>query len=152
MKMNKLWVLLVLVVILCFCGCSAGIYELNNSPETIAKIELYSNASEPGTYAHQENVTFIRQLEEDEIASFVQEICNLEMIMTHPPAYGYGSYIAVITYSNGDMDILSNHAIEYVPAGEQPGQVSGDTFPGDSFEVVFLKYADINKAKDGSLS
>ena len=146
MKINKLWIVLVLVVILCFCGCSAGIYELTNSPETITKIELYSNASEPGTYAHQENITFIRQLEELEIDSFVQEISGLEMIMTHPPARGYGSYIAVITYSNGDMDILSNHAIEYVPVGEQPGQVSGDTFPGDSFDVIFLKYA---KTKTG---
>ena len=149
MKRNTIIILLVLAVILCFCGCSDGIYELTHSAETITKIELYSNTAEPGTYAHQENITFIRQLEEDEIASFVQEICGLEMIMTNPPAYGYGCYISVISYSNGDMDILSNFAIEYVPSGGQPGQVSGSTFPDDSFDAVFLKYAE--KTGDGSL-
>lgn len=134
---------LLALLTLLLCGCSAGIYELSNSPEMIVKIELYSNSSEPGTYTRQENITFIRQLDEDEIDRFVQEISALEMIMTNPPAYGLGRYIAVIMYSNGDVDIVSDHVIEYVPAGKQPGQVSGHTFSGDAFENVFQKYADL---------
>ena len=134
---------LLALLTLLLCGCSAGIYELSNSPEMIVKIELYSNSSEPGTYTRQENITFIRQLDEDEIDRFVQEISALEMIMTNPPARSYGRYIAAITYSNGDVDIVSDHVIEYVPAGKQPGQVSGHTFSGDAFENVFQKYADL---------
>ena len=144
MRITRLCAIIGLFVSLCFCGCSAGIYDLSHSPEMIVKIELYSNSSEPGTYTRQENITFIRQLDEDEITLFVQEICALEMIMANPPSYGFGCYIAAITYSNGDVDIISDRVIEYVPAGEQPGQVSGHTFSGDAFDVIFLKYADIN--------
>ena len=140
--MKRICIAIVLLICLCFCGCSAGIYELSHSSEMIVKIELYSNSSEPGTYTRQENMTFIRQLDEDEVDRFVQEICALEMIMTNPPAYGFGRNIAAITYSNGDVDIVSDHVIEYVPAGKQPGQVSGHTFSGDAFENTFQKDAD----------
>ena len=142
MKRNRLWFLLVLVVILCFSGCSRGPYELTNSPESIATIQLCKSKGEPGTYTYPEQVVVIRQLEEDEIDAFIQDICQLEMHLTNPPAYGFGTNIVVITYSDGGMDILSDHAVVYVPAGEESGQISGRTFSKEPFHAVFSKYAD----------
>lgn len=142
MKRNRLWIVMVLVAILCFCGCSEDPYELSNSPENIATIQLCRSKGEPGAHTYPQDVTVVRQLEEDEIGAFVQGICQLEMHSTNPPAYGYGTNIVVITYSDGSMDILSDHAVEYVPAGEKPSQVSGSAFSTEPFNAIFPKYAE----------
>lgn len=147
MQVKKMCVVLGLFICLCFCGCSSGeIYELSRSPEMIVKIELYYNSSERGTYTAQENVTFIKQLDEDEIDLFAKDVSALELEWVYPPVYGYGSYIAAITYSNGDVDVLSNYAIEYIPFGAQPGEISGDIFSGNTFDTIFLKYADLQSS------
>ena len=142
MKMKKLWFVIVLFMVLCFSGCSRGPYELTNSPESIATIQLCKSKGEPGVRTYPEDVKVIRQLEEDEIDAFIQDICQLEMHLTNPPARGFGTNIVVITYSDGGMDILSDHAVVYAPAGEKPGQVSGRTFSKEPFNAVFSKYAD----------
>ena len=142
MKKNSLWVAVVLVVILLLSGCNKGQYELSQSPENIVTIQLCRSKGEPGAYTYPEQVKVIRQLEEDEFDAFVQDICQLELHSTTPPSYGYGTNIVVITYSDGSMDILSDHAVEYVLAGENNNQVCGLTFTRKEFNAVFSKYAD----------
>lgn len=147
MQVRKMCAVIGLFICLCFCGCSSReIFELSCSPEMIVKIELYYNLSERGTCTAQENITLIKQLDEDEINMFTEEVSALELEWVYPPVYGYGNYIAAITYSNGDVDVLSNYAIEYIPFGSQPGEISGDIFSGDTFDTIFLKYADLQSS------
>ena len=142
MKTKKLWLVIVLVMVLCFCGCNKGPYELSQSPENIVTIQLCRSKGEPGAYTYPEQVKVIRQLEEDEFDAFVQDICQLELHSTTPPSCGFGTNIVVITYSDGSMDILSDHAVEYVLAGEKNNQVCSRTFTRKEFDAVFSKYAD----------
>ena len=142
MKTKKLWLVIVLVMVLCFSGCNKGPYELSQSPENIVTIQLCRSKGEPGTYTYPEQVKVIRQLEEDEFDAFVQDICQLELHLTTPPSYGFGTNIVVITYSDGSMDIISNRALEYVMVGDRIGQTSTRCFTRKEFDAVFSKYAD----------
>ena len=85
----------------------------------------------------------MKTLVESEAVSFAAEIYQLETA-SGPAAllWGYGDYIAIIYYCNGDVEYLGTANIESVEKGTQATGYSRYCFrnQAEDFEVIFNKY------------
>ena len=147
MRKNILITIVSIVAVLCilFCGSiskSNSYYEFRNSTESIVSIELQYNYNELGLGTEQDNIHSIRMLTQDEIPVFMEEACKIPVKECYPPWWGWGCYIAKVTYSNGDVEVLGSHNIEYIPSRNTAFGTGVYTFAGDRFEEVFSKYID----------
>lgn len=117
-------------------------YEFPNPLEEIISIEFLINKNESGE-AEEDKLIFKKSLSEKEIARFMSEIYKLETRRCYPPMWGWGEYIAKVTYSNGDVEMLGSGNIEYVESG---ASATGDGpyafWEYGTFEEVFLRYSD----------
>lgn len=88
----------------------------------------------------------IRQLDDSEITAFMNEVYELPTKRDGtPPTWGYGPYIAKITYENGDVEMLGSYNIEFIPSGSTPTGIGDYIFPRGVFQDVFLKYAGLSE-------
>lgn len=145
MKQVRLLIILVLiwvVVVFLLPGRVSKAYEFAHPVEDIVSIDLLLNTNESGK-ADKALLIFQKSLDQNEIFSFMSEVYSLETRRCYPPLWGWGEYVAQVTYANGDVELLGSANIEFVP--------SGDCATGDSpysfwhygaFEAVFLEYLD----------
>jgi len=138
--------LLVLVICLSFlllgCNSAAEPYLFENRGKSIDCIELLFYP-----WIEDENEPFmefvlIRELSAEEIPVFMEELYALPSSFVYgSPLRNYGSYIARVSYENGDTEYFASRHIELVKAGEEPYAVGVYSFTGNSFDELFLEYA-----------
>ena len=141
MKQVRLLIIFVLiwvVVVFLLPGRVSKTYEFAHPAEDIVSIDLLLNTNESGK-ADESLLIFQKSLNDNEIDSFMSEVCALETNRYYPPMWGWGDYVAKVTYANGDTELLGSTNIEFVPSG---ASATGDgsysfTHYGE-FEAVFL--------------
>lgn len=142
-------VLLILLLVLCLCRCffRSEEYEFQNTLDMVVSVELLYNHNESPSGYDTFDFTLIRELEPEEIITFMNDIYQLETSRGGgtPPRWGYGWYIAKVVYSNGDVEMLGSYNIEYIACGEDQTGVGIYYFADDAFEEVFSKYVDISQ-------
>lgn len=115
MKVKVLIILLVLLFTLNGCKTENESYLFANSLEDVVSIELLHNRNENGIGTDEANIYLIYSLKEDEFSGFMEELYSLESDRNAPPSWGYGDYIAKVSYSNGDVEMFGSLHIEYIP-------------------------------------
>jgi hypothetical protein len=145
MSVRKLLIMLSICLLLCGCSKLPETYQYPNPLEEIVHVELTQYQSEIPLNPKPEFFCLLKELDVQEIQSFMNEVYLLptEKVGTPPPMLDYGDYIAVVTYKNGDIELLGTSNIQYTEAGKIPTGVGSYHFVGDSFEELFLKYVDI---------
>ena len=134
--------ILVILILLCMSHCVSRNYIFSNSAENIISIELLSNSNEVGN-AEEDKLVWQKSLSKDEINCFMAEIYKLETRRCYPPMWGWGDYVARVTYSNGDIEMLGSGNIEYVKSGSfATGDGAYAFWRYGAFEEVFLRYLD----------
>lgn len=114
--MKKLFFVMILAALLILSGCNTkkDPYQFPNSLENVVSIELLHNRNENGIGTDEVNIYPIYSLKEDEFSSFMWELYALGTDWDAPPSWGYGDYIAKISYSNGDVEMFGSLHIEYI--------------------------------------
>ena len=116
------------------------IYVFRNSLQDIASIELFINTNETGQ-AEVDKLLSQKLLAKDEIERFMAEVYRLETRRCYPPMWGWGDYVAKVTYSNGDIELLGSSNIEYVEHGKSAtGDGPYSFWKYGAFDEVFLRY------------
>lgn len=134
--------LLTLLILLCMLPWVSRTYTFSNSVENIVSIELLINSNEVGK-AEEDKLVFQKSLSVDEINCFMAEIYKLETRRCYPPMWGWGDYVAKVTYDNGDIEMLGSSNIEYVESGTFATGDGPYAFWGYGiFEEIFLRYLD----------
>ena len=144
--MKKIIICTLMLVLLCGCTQIPDEYSFQDHPDTIVSIELLHNQNEFGEGTNKENMVLIKELNEEEIDSFMSAVCALPTGRTGtPPPWGYGEYIAKVSYTSGDIEILGSMNIEFIPSGNEPTGVGSYHFLEDSFEKLFHEYANLDE-------
>ncbi len=142
---KRIWIivsLLVLLILLWTCPWVSRTYTFSHSPENIVSIQLLINTNESGK-AEEDKLICQKSLSTDEIKGFMAEIYTLETRRCYPPMWGWGKYVARVTYSGGDVELLGSGNIEYVKRGSSATGDGPYVFWGYGiFEEVFLRYLD----------
>lgn len=123
MKKYKTFLAMVLLSSMLFllCGCNQykGPYVFwRQSRENIQKVEICT---------YEDDVqTVILELPADEVDTFLDEVSNLEFLelITHP-IIDYGIIAVVITYADGEKEVISSSASGYV---SQDGKFHPDSY------------------------
>lgn len=127
-------------ILFCIFPPVSRTYEFPNSTDHIVSIELMVNSNEVGE-AEEDKLITQKSLSMDEIESFMDEIYKLETRRRYPPMWGWGDYVARVTYDNGDVELLGSGNIEYVESGSLATGDGPYVFWGYGiFEEVFLRY------------
>ena len=145
--MRKLLMIVIcLALLLIGCAPSREPYPFENRDEPITNVELLyypwiNNENEPFM-----EFVLVRELCAEEIPVFMKELYALpSSFVLGSPLRNYGSYIARVSYENGDTEYFASRHIELVKAGEEPYAVGVYSFIGDSFDELFREYAgDVN--------
>lgn len=145
--MKKLTTFLLVAILLCGCSKKPETYQFSNSLENIVSIELILNQNKVVLEPSFDCFYLIKELDTQEIQSFMNEVYFLQTkkVGTPPPFLSYGDHVAIVTYTNGDIEMLGTTNIEYVEAGNSLVGVGDYQFVGDAFEEVFLKYSKTEK-------
>lgn len=142
---KRIWIIasvLVFLFLLILCPRVSRTYEFSNPLENIVSIELLINSNDVGK-AEVDKLIFQKSLSTEEIESFMEEIYELETRRCYPPMWGWGEYIARVTYSNGDIEMLGSGNIEYIESGSFATGDGPYAFWGYGiYEEVFLRYLD----------
>lgn len=162
--------LMVCACLFFLCGCSTigsmfeivfsdKIYPFPNKEKSIESIELLyylhgENSPPCGSGVNCEKYMqfeLIRQLEEEEIPSFMEQLYALKTTRyVGDPPDNYGPYIAKVNYENGDTEYFGSRHFELVKEGAEPCAIGIYCFRGDVFEELFFEYAgDISHLKTG---
>ena len=116
--MKKQFVILLLIPLLLLSGCSPKKepYVFCAPAEEVVRIELLHNRNEYGSGTDKANIDLIYTLKEEEIPAFMSSLHALETDRKLPPEWGYGDYIAKVSYSNGDVEMFGTLHFEHIPA------------------------------------
>lgn len=143
--MKKLCIILLMSILLCGCFKMSETYQFSNPLEEIVSIELIHNRSNNGRGINPDDYFPIKTLGEKEVHDFMSEVYSLPTrTVGTPPPFGYGEYIAKVTYTNGDIEMLNTNNIEFIPSGSNPTGVGEYFFVGNDFEELILRYSDEN--------
>lgn len=83
-------------------------------------------------------------LDASEIPVFMDAVYALPTkLCGTPPPYGYGEYIAKVTYENGNIEMYGTANIVFIPAGEMSYGVGDYVFAGNGFLDLLSQYIDI---------
>ena len=139
--MKRIWIIVaVLVLAVCLLPKVSRTYPFPNGREEIVSIELLTNSNEVGE-ADVDKLIFQKLLSGEEAEEFMEEIYALETRRCYPPMWGWGEYVARVTYSNGDVELLGSGNIEFVEYGSAATGDGPYAFWGYGiFEEVFLRY------------
>lgn len=138
--MKKTICIFLIMLLLCGCKSVSKTYEFPYPLEDVESIELIINKNGSGE-AYLSKLIVIKTLSEEEIQSFMTEIYALKTVRSNPPGWGWGEYIAKVTYENGFIEMLGSYNISTAEKGEE--LLSGGWYHFlDDFEGVFLRYAD----------
>ena len=118
-------------------------YEFRQSPENIQKVEICS-FEESRAYGKPDIITPIVQLPDARISEFQRDVTGLEcgLFSTYDPPRMFGDLLFVITYHDGEKELLGFINLGYVtPDGVS--HYSLDYLRNRSeLCKIFLKYAD----------
>ena len=134
---------LILFYFLLLCGCTfeTSSYQFVNGIENVSSIVILQNQNENGEGTDESKIYVVRELEENEIGAFMSEVYQLQTDRrAGGPLWGYGEYIAKITYTNGDVEMLGTLNIEFIPNGTQPTGFGAYYFVDNSLWSVISKY------------
>lgn len=150
----KTWkiILSVVFVVIFLAGCSGGTpmepaYSFAHPMENIDSIELLINNNVDAFASDKDAFVLIRKLDDSEVEAFMAEVYEMQTsYCISPPLRGYGQYIAKVTYSNGDVEMLGTEHIEYIRSGDEPTGVGAYYFTGDAIDKLILQYRDLSDA------
>lgn len=141
-------VLLILFLLPClFPGCSRkpDAYPFPNQNTPIQSIDLLHNRNPGGIGTDEENMELLLMLKQSEFEDFMDDLYTLPTRRCGtPPPYGYGEYIAKVTYENGDVEMYGSLNIVHISSGQTSYGVGDYAFTDDSFESLFSKYVDLS--------
>ena len=141
-RLTFILVLIWVVVVFLLPGRVSKTYEFAHPVEEIVSIDLLINTNDVGQ-ANADLLVRQRSLTQEETTSFMSEIYGLETRRCYPPLWGWGDYVARITYANGDAELLGSANIEFVPSGaSSTGDGPYSFWHFGAFEAVFLQYMD----------
>ena len=150
MRKNLIFVALFLILILCSCSGNEEmlpVYEFVHPMDEIVSIELLYNGNTNGSGTDESKFRLLNSLSEDDMTLFMNEVYQLETsYCINPPPRGYGLYIARVTYSNGDVEMLGTRHIEFIPSGAEPTGVGAYYFAGDAIDKLILQYVNSSDA------
>lgn len=137
---QTLGLILFVLILVIACPRVSRTYEFPNSMEDIVSIDLLINTDDVGK-ADVDKLIVQKSLSEEEISSFMSEIYMLETRRCYPPMWGWGEYIAKVTYDNGDIELLGSDNIEYVKKGSSATGDGPYAFWGYGlYEEVFIHF------------
>lgn len=137
-------ILLLLSCLLSACPRKPDVYPFPNRSVPVKSIALIQNCNPGGIGIDEEKMVILRTLAPSEFSVFMDGVYALPTKRCGtPPPYGYGEYIAKVTYENGDVEIFGSENIVWIPMGESSYGVGEYFFAGDSFKVMFSQYVDI---------
>ncbi len=141
---RKLFFIMLCLMFLLGCSGKPETCPYANPAEEITGVTLIHNQNEYGEGIDESKFECIRELNADEIDFFMDSVCRLP---THRrsggPLWGYGEYMAKVTYANGDIEILGTLNIEYIPNGSAPTGFGSYYFEGDGLRMLILEYVQI---------
>lgn len=143
---NWKMILSLVFAVIFLAGCSgelqiSSIYSFAHPMEDIESIELLVNNNVDAFASDKGAFILIRELDSGEIDSFMSAVYEMETShCVSPPPRGYGRYVARITYSNGDVEMLGTEHIEFIQFGNEPTGVGAYYFTGDAIEKLILQY------------
>ena len=121
MKIKKRWLLIGAILILLTRIYILREYRFPHDAQSVAGIRIMHRVNQAS--GDPLEYVFLKELDKNEIPAFMEQIYALETQRGGtPPRWGYGEYMAEITYINGDMEYLGTHCIGFVPSG---GRASG---------------------------
>jgi len=125
--MRKKFVATLVLALLLLSGCDTqnDPYPFSNALEDVVKIELLHNRNENGIGTEEANICLIYSLAEEEFSAFMEELYAIETDRKMPPKWGYGDYIAKVSYSNGDVEMFGLLHIEYIPSERDENYLYG---------------------------
>lgn len=142
----KKWVYaMLLVCTLLGCSYKPTSYQFPNKSIPIHSVELLHNMNPGGIGIDENNMDLLLTLGDLEIMGFMENIYGLPTKRCGtPPPYGYGEYIAKVTYENGAVEFFGSTNIVHIPSGKISYGVGDYFFDGTSFEELFSQYIDIS--------
>lgn len=134
--MKKAWtaILIILTIVLCGCVPKSHTACLNQSLETVSKIELYGTKDDKHILLYT--------LKESEVDVFWSELEELGFHRYHnDPATEYGALSVKIYYSNGYTDIIGTEINGYYsPTGESVPVGWYYLADRNDFDILFGRY------------
>lgn len=105
---------------------------------------MIHNQNPDGFGIDEDKFFLLKELDAEDIPLFMNDIYELQTEWSTPPGRGYGSYIARVTYANGDIEMLCSRHIEFIASGSEKTGVGSYYFVEDGFVSVFWEYTDIS--------
>ena len=140
MKKTILSFISALVLLLNGCTPPPETYPFAENQDIMC-VELLYHASPQGTVMLND-FTLIRELEQEEIAPFMDAVRSLETEKCFSsPNRDFGNYVACVTYTDGSREVFGNYHIEFVENGETESGVGRYYFSGNAFVELFNDYA-----------
>ena len=143
--MKKL-IVMILIIIILFSSCKMPptTYSFPHNPDQVVSVILLHNRNSSGEGTDQSNFSVIKELTPEESVLFVDEVYKLDTHRRYGgPYWGYGDYIAKITYDNGDVEMLGSLHIEFIPNGETATGYGAYHFEHGSFVTLLSNYAEL---------
>ena len=129
-------------------GCSRipATYQFPNRQESIESVVLLHNMNRFGQGTDETNMQVLKVLSDEEIVEFMDSLYSLPTERDGtPPSWGYGEYIAKVTYENGDVEMFGSLNIVYIAKGDWISGIGEHIFVGDCFVNLFSEYVDISQ-------
>lgn len=140
MKKAKRLLLIAVILIVLSSVCIPNEYRFPNELESIVSIQIMHrinpDSGDPTEYS------FVKEMDTNEIPTFMDAVYSLETKKGGtPPRWSYGEYMAKITYTNGDMEFLGTHCIEFVCSGDSPSGIGAYYFADeDAFRNLIQQF------------
>lgn len=137
-------------LIICLTACvNDEPYPFPNQGQQIKSIELLHNQNENGQGTDASNMVVLKTLDAGEVPVFMDKLYALSTKHAGtPPPWGYGAYIAKVTYENGDIEMFGTLNIEFIKVGAQVTGIGEYVFTTDGIEALIAEYADIGASEE----
>ena len=138
-------ILFLFLILLPGCISKPDAYPFPNRNIPIQSIDLLHNRNPGGIGTDEDNMDLLLSLGQSEFHNFMDALYSLPTRRCGtPPPYGYGEYIAKVTYENGDVEMYGSLNIVHIPMGETSYGVGDYIFADDSFDSLVSEYVDIS--------
>lgn len=139
-KIATLFIAILCMTLLIGCTGSAPYEMLHNSSE-IESIQIVTKVS----YNIQQNQWDYEEVcTVEDVQAFAEELLAIDTnrILNDPPQMSETAYVARITYTNGDCELISNRNQRRLYS-DGTSRERNYSFDSDSFDALLLKYMEM---------
>lgn len=136
---KRSWIILavILLLVIYMFHKTPDEYPFPNAAEPVVSVELIHNQNPEGFGIDESNFEILCVLDEEASRSFLERIQELPTGRGSQPFWGYGPYLARVTYENGTVEIFGCSNLELIEKGDEPCGFGSYSFQHDAFMEVF---------------